>query len=119
VSAALAAACRELAALPQGLLAAHEADLRGLVLAALKELPGVRPVAGWPDARRHCGLVSFTVDGTDAATVAEHLAERHGVPNVDTVLLPPGGAVRLRLDAAWTLEDVPRLREALEDVLTR
>jgi selenocysteine lyase/cysteine desulfurase len=130
VPAALAAACRELAALPEGLLAAHEDDLRRLVLATLRRLPGVHPVPGWPDARRHCGVVSFRVDGHDASSVSEHLTVRHGLPGVDTVVLPQGprpasaadggavGAVRLRLDAAWAPDDVTRLRDALEDVLT-
>ena len=120
VSAALAAACRELATLPEGLLAGHEADLRRLVVATLKDLPGIHPLTGWPDARRSCGLVSFTVEGHEASSVAERLAVRHGLPGVDTVLPPAAGqpAVRLRLGAAWAAEDVARLRDALEDVLT-
>jgi hypothetical protein len=36
----------------------------------------------------------------------------------DPAVAPPGGAVRIRLDAAWAGEDVDRLRDSLEDVLT-
>ncbi len=127
VSAVLAAACREVDALPAGALAAHEAHLRGRVLALLRALPGVREVPGWPDARRHAGVVAFTVDEHDAGSVALALAVHHGLPGVDAVPLgdPVTGAagaaaaaVRLRLDAAWADEDVERLRDALEDVLT-
>jgi selenocysteine lyase/cysteine desulfurase len=143
VSAALAAACREVDALPAGALAAHETFLRGRVLTLLRALPGVREVPGWPDARRHAGVVAFTVEGRDAVSVATMLAVHHGLPGVDVVALPvvalpvvaaaadagaavPGAvraadaaaAVRLRLDAAWADEDVERLRDALEDVLT-
>jgi selenocysteine lyase/cysteine desulfurase len=130
VSAALAAACREVDALPAGALAAHEAHLRGRVLALLRALPGVREVPGWPDARRHAGVVAFTVDEHDARSVALTLTVHHGLPGVDAVALgtaagaagdPADGApaaVRLRLDAAWADEDVERLRDALEDVLT-
>jgi selenocysteine lyase/cysteine desulfurase len=131
VAAVLAAACRELDALPAGALAAHETHLRGRVLALLRALPGVREVPGWPDARRHAGVVAFTVDEHDAGSVALALAVHHGLPGVDAVPLtdgptgggegPAGGvpaAVRLQLDAAWADEDVERLRDALEDVLT-
>jgi selenocysteine lyase/cysteine desulfurase len=129
VSAALTAACREVDALPAGALAAHEALLRGRVLALLRALPGVREVPGWPDARRHAGVVAFTVEGREAASVAIVLSVHHGLPGVDVAPLPvagadysptaaAGSAVRLRLDAAWADEDVERLRDALEDVLT-
>jgi selenocysteine lyase/cysteine desulfurase len=122
VSAALAAACRDVAALSPGALAAHEAELRSAVLLLLRELPGVRAVPGWPDARRHSGLVAFTVDGFAAADVARIITVQHGLPGVTSVcdphLVPVGGAVRIRLDVAWAGEDIDRLREALEDVLT-
>jgi selenocysteine lyase/cysteine desulfurase len=122
VSAALAAACRDVAALPPGALAAHEAELRAAVLALLRELPGVHVVPGWPDARRHAGLVAYTVDGRDPAEVTAILTVQHGLPGVavvtDPAVAPAGGAVRIRLDAAWAGEDVDRLRDALEDVLT-
>jgi selenocysteine lyase/cysteine desulfurase len=120
VTAALAAACREVAALPAGAIAAHEAELRAAVIALLRELPGVRAVAGWPDARRHAGLVAFTVEERDPADVARILALHHDLPGVAVVTegAAPEGAVRLRLDAVWTGEDVARLRDALEDVLT-
>jgi selenocysteine lyase/cysteine desulfurase len=122
VWAALAAACRDAAALPPGMLAAHEAKLRSAVLLLLRELPGVRQVPGWPDARRHAGLVAFTADERDPVDVARILAVHHGLPGVavvtDPAVAPAGGAVRIRLDAAWAGEDVDRLRDALEDVLT-
>jgi selenocysteine lyase/cysteine desulfurase len=122
VSAALAAACRDVAALPPGALAAHEAELRAAALRLLRELPGVREVPGWPDARRHAGLVAFTVDERDPVDVARVLTVQHGLPGVavvtDPAVAPAGGAVRIRLDAAWAGEDVDRLRDALEDVLT-
>jgi selenocysteine lyase/cysteine desulfurase len=122
VAATLAEACREVAALPPGALAAHEAELRAAVLLLLRGLPGVREVPGWPDARRHAGLIAFTVDDRHPAEVAPVLAVRHGLPGVavvtDPAVAPAGGAVRIRLDAAWAGEDVERLRDALEDVLT-
>jgi selenocysteine lyase/cysteine desulfurase len=122
VAAALAAACRDVADLPPGALAAHEAELRSAVLLLLRELPGVRAVPGWPDARRSAGLVAFTVDGFAPADVARIIAVQHGLPGVAAVsdpdLAPAGGAVRIRLDVAWAAEDVERLRDGLEDVLT-
>jgi selenocysteine lyase/cysteine desulfurase len=122
VSAALAAACRDVAALPPGTLAAHEAELRSAVLLLLRELPGVRAVTGWPDARRHAGLVAFTVDGRNPVDVARILTVHHGLPGAavvsDPAVAPAGAAVRIRLDAGWAGEDVDRLRDALEDVLT-
>jgi hypothetical protein len=36
----------------------------------------------------------------------------------DPAARPARGVVRLRLDATWAPEDVDRLRDALEDVLT-
>ena len=96
VSAALAAACRDVAALPPGALAAHEAEVRSAVLLLLRGLPGVRLVPGWPDARRHAGLVAFTVDGFAPADVARIIAVQHGLPGVAAVcapgLAPAGGA---------------------------
>ena len=122
VSDALAVACREVAALPPGTLAVHEAQLRAAVLLVLRELPGVRAIAGWPDARRHAGLVAFTIDERDPVDVARILAVYHGLPGVtvvtDPAVAPAGPAVRLRLDAAWADEDVDRLRNAIVDVLT-
>jgi selenocysteine lyase/cysteine desulfurase len=126
VSAALAAACRDAGALPPGALAAHEAELRAAVLLLLRELPGVRAVPGCPDARRHAGLAAFNVEGFAPIDVARILTVQHGLPGVAAVSDPglapasasDGGAVRIRLDAAWAREDVDRLRDALEDVLT-
>jgi selenocysteine lyase/cysteine desulfurase len=115
VAAALAAACREVAALPAGALAAHEDVLRAGVLGLLRELPDVQELPGWPDARRFGGVVSFTVRGHDARSVAAALTVRHGLPGVDA---PAATVTRLRLDTAWAEEDVDRLRHALEDVLT-
>ena len=62
-AAALAAACTELAGLPDGELAAHVAHLRAQLLAGLQALPGVRVLQLWPDATAHAGVLSLTVQG--------------------------------------------------------
>lgn len=126
---ALSAACREVASLPTAALAAHENALRAGVLDQLRGLPGVRVVPSWPDATQQVGLVAFAIEGRAATDLVKALSTRFGLPGVDALTAAPvvgAGAgtgepvalVRIRLDATWAEDDVVRLRDALEDLLT-
>jgi selenocysteine lyase/cysteine desulfurase len=125
---ALAAACQALAGLPDGALAAHEAQLRERLLAGLAGLPGVRVLRIWPDSTERIGVVTFTVAGHDPGRLAAYLSAEHGIGVRDgrfcahpllARLAPAGaGAVRASLGAGSSSDDVDRLVEALEDLLT-
>jgi selenocysteine lyase/cysteine desulfurase len=125
---ALATACRALAQLPDGVLAAHEACLRERLVAGLRVLPGVRVLSIWPDATERIGVVSFTLAGHDPGRLAAVLSAEHGIGVRDgrfcahplMARLAPGGAgaVRVSLGVGTSSDDVDALLLALEDVLT-
>ena len=118
VAAAVAAACSELAGLPDGELAAHVAQLRAQLLAGLHTLPGVRVLQLWPDATAHAGVLSLTVQGWSPAALLARLTRRPepepALPRLDAA----GDGVRVRLHAGTTDAEVEALLEVLEDVAT-
>ena len=118
VAAAVAAACSELAGLPDGELAAHVAQLRAQLLAGLHALPGVRVLQLWPDATAHAGVLSLTVQGWSPAALLARLTRRPepepALPRLDAA----GDGVRVRLHAGTTDAEVEALLEVLEDVAT-
>src|SRR4051812_27628388 len=125
---ALATACRELGELPDGVLGAHETQLRDRLVAGLRTLPGVRVLSIWPDATERIGVVSFTLAGHDPGRLAAVLSAEHGIGVRDgrfcahplmTRLVPDGaGAVRVSLGGGSCGADVDALLLALEDVIT-
>ena len=129
-AAALAAACRVLADLPDAVLGAHEAHLRERLVRGLRALPGVRVLSIWPDATERIGVVSFTVEGFDPGWLAAYLSAEHGIgvrdgrfcahPLMERLLggRNGAGAVRASLGVGSSSEDVEALLEALEDLLT-
>ena len=63
-------------------IARHDNELTALLMDEMRHIPNVR-IVGHPDADRHCGIVTFMVDGVhphDVATVLdeEHIAIRAG-----------------------------------------
>jgi selenocysteine lyase/cysteine desulfurase len=121
---ALAAACRELAALPDGAVAAHEEALLGLLDEGLASV-GARVLRIWPDApdRDRVPAVSFTVPGYRAARVAAYLSAEHGIGVRDgkfcahpliARLGAADGAVRVSLGLGSQAGDIERLIAALD-----
>jgi selenocysteine lyase/cysteine desulfurase len=127
-AAALAAACRTLASLPDGALEAHEAQLRERLVAGLRRLPGVRVLRIWPDSTEQIGVVTFVVGDHDSGRVAAYLSAEHGIgvrdgrfcahPLLDR-LGHSGGAVRASLGVGSSSDDVDRLVQAVASLLTR
>lgn len=124
--AALARACDELAAIPDGALEIHEATLRERLIAGLSRLPGVRKLRIWPDSSTVIGVVAFAVDGFDAGLVAAYLSAEHGIGVRDgkfcahpllARLGEPAGAVRASIGVGTTASDVDRLVAGLEQLL--
>jgi selenocysteine lyase/cysteine desulfurase len=77
---ALAAACDALAALPVGILQAHERALLGRLDTGLAGLPDVRPLRIWPDDEvDRVAVLGFTVAGRDPECVAAWLSAEHGI----------------------------------------
>jgi selenocysteine lyase/cysteine desulfurase len=122
-AAALAAACRAVAELPDGALEAHEAELRDRLVTGLRRLPGVRVLQIWPDSTERIGVVSFVVTGHDSGRVAAYLSAEHGIGVRDgrfcahPLLARLGhedGAVRASLGVGSSSEDVDRLVAAVE-----
>ncbi|MBL7498633.1 aminotransferase class V-fold PLP-dependent enzyme [Frankia sp. CN7] len=132
-AAALAAACRALAALPDGALAAHDEALRARLEAGLAGLPGVRVLRLWPDAATKAGdtapvgVVAFTVAGREPDALAAYLSAEHGIslragrfcahPLLDR-LGAADGALRASVGVGSTAADVDRLLAALDSYLT-
>jgi selenocysteine lyase/cysteine desulfurase len=121
-AAALAAACRTVAALPEGALEAHEAQLRSRLVAGLRGLRGVRVLEIWPDSTERIGVVTFAIVGHDSGRVAAYLSAEHGIGVRDgrfcahPLLARLGhadGAVRASLGLGSSSEDVDRLVAAL------
>jgi selenocysteine lyase/cysteine desulfurase len=125
-AAALAAACRAVAALPEGALEAHESTLRDRLVAGLRRLPGVEVLEIWPDSPERIGVVSFVLEGYDSGRVAAYLSAEHGVGVRDgrfcahPLLARLGhsdGALRASLGLGSSSEDVDRLLAALETLI--
>jgi selenocysteine lyase/cysteine desulfurase len=118
--AALARACRALAALPSDALEAHEAQLRSRLLAGLASV-GLEPLRLWSDSPDAVGLVAFTVPGVPAGKVAACLSAEHGIGVRDGRFcahplvgrLSGDAAVRASFGVGTTAEDVDRLVDAL------
>lgn len=119
---ALAAACDALAALPEGALQAHEAQLRERLVEGLSQIPGVEILKIWPDAAPPVAVVSFTVADSDPGLVAAYLAAEHGIGVRDgrfcahpllQRLHKSEGALRASLSVGSTSADVERLISAV------
>ena len=136
---ALAAACRYIAGLPAGAVAAHEDALLRRLTAGLAAIDGVRTLRLWPGEAQRIGVVSFTVDRWPAPLVAQYLSAEHGIGVRDgrfcahpllSRLNPPdasdggvrgGGsaAVRASLGLGSCAADVDRLVAALAALTSR
>jgi selenocysteine lyase/cysteine desulfurase len=123
---ALAAACRELAALPDGAVAAHEQALLGRLDEGLAAV-GARVLRIWPDAPDRVPAVSFTVPGFAAARVAAYLSAEHGIGVRDgkfcahpllARLGAADGAVRVSLGLGSQAADIDQLIAALGQLRT-
>jgi selenocysteine lyase/cysteine desulfurase len=126
-AAALAAACRAVADLPDGALEVHEAELRDRLVRGLRRLPGVRLLQIWPDSTERIGVVTFVVDGHDSGRVAAYLSAEHGIGVRDgrfcahPLLARLGhgdGAIRASLGLGSSSADVDRLLSGLTQLLT-
>jgi selenocysteine lyase/cysteine desulfurase len=125
-AAALAAACRAIAALPDGAVRAHEEALRNRLIAGLGALPGVHVLKIWDDSQDAVGVVGFTVEGHDAGRVAAYLSAEHGIGVRDGKfcahpllrrLGTSDGALRASLGLGSRSDDVDRLINALRRLL--
>lgn len=125
---ALATACRCIADLPAGALAAHEGALLERLTAGLEGIDGVRILRLWPGEAERIGVVSFTVDGWPSAHVAQYLSAEHGIGVRDgrfcahpfvARLNPAGSAVRASLGLGSSAADVDRLVRALAALRSR
>jgi selenocysteine lyase/cysteine desulfurase len=122
--AALAAACRTLAATGPDRLRAHESVLHAQLVEGLRER-GIEPLRIWSDATEVVGVVSFTVPGHSAAQVAAYLSAEHGIGVRDgrfcahplvARLGVADGAVRASLGVGSSGADVQRLLDALDEL---
>jgi len=125
--AALAAACRTFAALPDGAVESHERALLALLVDGLDQIPDITVHRIWPDADA-VGIVSFSVARYDCAAVAAYLSAEHGIGVRDgrfcahpllARLGVPAGAVRASLGVGSSLDDVDRLLDALWQLVAR
>ncbi|MBD7950060.1 aminotransferase class V-fold PLP-dependent enzyme [Oerskovia rustica] len=119
---ALASACDALAALEPGELVAHETELRARLVEGLEAIDGVRVVRAWADAVDPVGVVTFSVDGSDAGLVAAYLSAEHGIGVRDGRFCAhpllarlgfPAGAIRASIGVGTTGEEIDRLVTAL------
>ena len=124
---ALAAACRAIADLPDGAVAAAEAALTDRLRDGLTEL-GATLLRIWPDdggagdAGPAIGVVAFVLPGFDPGLVATYLSAEHGIgvragkfcahPLLGR-LGADGGAVRVSVGLGSRSADVDRLLAAL------
>ncbi len=127
-AAALAAACRAIAALPDGALEAHETALAGRLTAGLQTVPGVRVLQVWADSTDRVGVIGFTVEGHDPGRVAAYLSAEHGIGVRDgkfcahpllARLDVPGGALRASFGVGSRSDDADRLVTALHRLVTQ
>jgi selenocysteine lyase/cysteine desulfurase len=127
-AAALAAACRTIAALPEGALETHEAALAERLTEGLAGIPGVRLLRVWSDSTDRVGVIGFTVAGHDPGRVAAYLSAEHGIGVRDgkfcahpllARLDVPGGALRASFGVGSRSEDAERLIVAIGELVTR
>jgi selenocysteine lyase/cysteine desulfurase len=127
-AAALAAACRTIAALPEGALAAHEAALADRLIEGLSSIPGVRLLRVWQDSTDRVGVIGFTVAGHDPGRVAAYLSAEHGIGVRDgkfcahpllARLNTPEGALRASFGVGSRSEDADQLINAVRQLVTR
>ena len=119
---ALAAACRELAALPDGAVAAHEEALLGRLDAGLAEV-GARVLRIWPDARRiGCPRCRSPCPASPRRGSPPTCPRKHGIGVRDGLfcahpllarLGAADGAVRVSLGLGSQASDIDRLIAAL------
>jgi selenocysteine lyase/cysteine desulfurase len=123
---ALATACRAIASLPVGAVAAHEDELRAALAAGLRAVDGVSVLRLWEDHEaERLGVLSFTVGKYPAALVAQYLSAEHGIGVRDGAFCAhpllarlgvTGGAVRASLGLGSTIADVDRLIAAVAEL---
>jgi selenocysteine lyase/cysteine desulfurase len=99
-AAALAAACRVLADLPDGALEVHEAALRERLVRGLALVPGVSVHRVFDDAPSSIGVVTFTVEGYAPGLVAAYLSAEHAIGVRDGRFCAHPLLARLGLEAA-------------------
>jgi selenocysteine lyase/cysteine desulfurase len=126
-AAALAAACRTIAALPEGALQTHEAALAERLTAGLNSIPEVRILQVWQDSTDRVGVIGFTVAGHDSGRVAAYLSAEHGIGVRDgkfcahpllARLEVPEGALRASFGVGSRSDDADRLIAALRELVT-
>ncbi|KRF15673.1 aminotransferase class V-fold PLP-dependent enzyme [Nocardioides sp. Soil796] len=129
---ALAAACRELSADWDAVVAA-ETRLLERLRSGLAQVPGLRELSLWGPDHPRLGILAFTVEGHSARDVAQHLADRHGIgvrdgkfcahPLLAHLLGGSGGcdedgtAVRASLGLGTVDEHVDRLVAGLRELV--
>jgi selenocysteine lyase/cysteine desulfurase len=127
-AAALAAACRTIAALPEGALDVHEAALAERLTEGLSSIPGVRLLRVWDDSTDRVGVIGFTVTGHDPGRVAAYLSAEHGIGVRDgkfcahpllARLDVQAGALRASFGVGSRSEDADRLITAIRELVTR
>ncbi|KQQ94377.1 cysteine desulfurase [Leifsonia sp. Leaf325] len=77
--AALARAVSEIGRLDADAWADHDRALRTRLITGLEALPGVHAHRIFSDSADAVGVVSFSIDGTDARLVAAYLSAEHGI----------------------------------------
>jgi selenocysteine lyase/cysteine desulfurase len=126
-AAALAESCRQL---DDALDPAHEAGLLARLDAGLGAVPGVRTLRIWSDSADRVAVTTFVVDGYPAGLVAAYLSAEHGIgvrdgkfcahPLLQRIAgTDDGHAVRAGLGLGTTADDVDRLLDAVESLVTR
>ncbi|GAA3599679.1 aminotransferase class V-fold PLP-dependent enzyme [Klugiella xanthotipulae] len=119
---ALARAVDELAQLNTRDWYAHEAQLRGALVAGLLRIPQARIHHIFPDSEAPVGVVSFVLDGVDSRHLALVLAAEYGIGVRDGKfcahpllerLQQQGPALRASFGVGSTMEDVTALLEAI------
>ncbi|MET0784299.1 MAG: aminotransferase class V-fold PLP-dependent enzyme [Leifsonia flava] len=125
--AALARAVSEIGRLDADAWADHDRALRTRLIAGLEALPGVHPHRIFSDSADAVGVVSFSIDGTDARLVAAYLSAEHGIGVRDgrfcahpllAKLGIDGPALRASFGVGSTEADVDALLGALTLFLT-
>lgn len=126
-AAAVAAACRAIAALPGDAVQEHENALTERLLDGLARIRGVRVLRTWSDSNDRVGVVGFSIEGHEPARVATYLSAEHAVGLRDgkfcahpllNRLGAGNGALRASFGLGSRSEDVDRLLAALRSLVT-